>query len=85
MLQLEREAWKLFAALSDDQQKKVAKNLDLAVKAVAEEEPDRDWYDVSTKGLLEASKFVTDYSGNIAETAANLGKCFWPDFQLPGE
>ncbi len=85
MLQLKREAWRLLTALPDDQQKKVVKNLDLAVKSVTEEEPDRDWYDVSTKGLLEASKFVKDYSGNIAGILANLGKSVWPDFQLPGE
>ena len=45
--------------------------------------PDRAWYSVSSKGLLEAAKFVKDFSGEIAGTLKNLGKCFWPDFTLP--
>jgi hypothetical protein len=43
----------------------------------------RAWYSVSSKGLLEAAKFVKDFSGEIAGTLKNLGKCFWPDFTLP--
>jgi len=85
MQQLEREARELITALPGDQQKKISKNLDLAVKSVTDEEPDRDWYDTSTKGMLEASKFANDYSGTIAGTIANLGKSVWPDFRLPGE
>ena len=40
---------------------------------------------VSAEGLLEASKFVQDFSGNIAGTLGNLGKTLWPDFHLPGQ
>ncbi|MEO5712519.1 MAG: COR domain-containing protein [Luteolibacter sp.] len=81
--QLDREARELITALPEDQQKKASKNLELAVKSVTEGEPDRDWYDVSAKGLLEASKFVKDFSGNIAETIKNLGSSVWPEFKLP--
>jgi hypothetical protein len=34
------------------------------------------------EGLLEASTFVKDFSGNIAGTIKNLGKSLWPDFLL---
>jgi hypothetical protein len=33
--------------------------------------------------LLEASKYVKDFTGNIAGTIKNLGKSIWPDFLLP--
>jgi internalin A len=45
--------------------------------------PDREWYSVSSKGLLEAATFVKDCSSEIAGTLKNLGSCFWPDFTLP--
>jgi hypothetical protein len=51
---------------------------------VASGTADRAWYSVSSKGLLEAAEFVKDFSGEIAGTLNNLGKCFWPDFTLPG-
>jgi hypothetical protein len=38
---------------------------------------------VSAEGLLEASKWVKDFAGNIAGTIATLGKFIWPDFLLP--
>jgi len=45
--------------------------------------PDRAWYSVSSKGLLEAATFVKNFSGEIAGSLMNLGRCFWPDFTLP--
>jgi hypothetical protein len=44
--------------------------------------PDRAWYSVSAKGLLEAAKFVKDFSAEIGGTLKNLGSSFWPDFKL---
>lgn len=41
-------------------------------------EPEREWYDISAKGLLEASKWVHDFTGNIAGTIGKLGKLLWP-------
>jgi hypothetical protein len=44
--------------------------------------PDRAWYSVSSKGLLEAAKFVKDFSAEIGGTLKNLGTSFWPDFKV---
>ena len=44
--------------------------------------PDRAWYSASSKGLLEAAKFVKDFSAEIGGTLKNLGSSFWPDFKL---
>ena len=53
------------------------------MKAATSAKPKRAWYSVSTGGLLEAAKFVEDFSGNIAGAIKNLGKSLWPDFLLP--
>jgi internalin A len=66
-----------------EKQEEAAGNLELAVKAATSANPNRAWYSVSTEGLLEAAKFVEDFSGNIAGTIKNLGKSLWPDFLLP--
>ena len=79
--ELAKQGRQLIAALPADKQDKAAGNLELAVKAATSAEPDREWYSVSTKGLLEASKWVKDYSGNIAGTITNLGKLLWPEGQ----
>jgi TIR domain len=79
---LNKQVQQLLAALPAEKQEKAAGNLELAVKAATSAEPDREWYSVSTKGLLEASTFVKDFSGNIAGTIKNLGKSLWPDFLL---
>jgi internalin A len=76
--ELAKQGRQLIAALPADKQEKAAGNLELAVKAATSAEPDREWYSVSTKGLLEASKWVKGYSENIAGTIANLGKLVWP-------
>ena len=77
--ELAKQVQQLIAALPADKQQKAAGNLELALKAATSAEPDREWYSVSTKGLLEASKWVKDYSGNIAGTIMNLGKLLWPE------
>ena len=46
------------------------------------EKPKRKWYSVLAEGLMDASKYVKDFTGNIAGTIGQLGKLFWPDFKL---
>jgi hypothetical protein len=81
--ELEKQVQQLLKVLPAEKQEEAAGNLELAVKAATSAKPNRAWYSVSTKGLLEASTFVKDFSGNIAGTIKNLGKSLWPDFLLP--
>ncbi len=80
---LEKEAKALIAKLPEDKKEDAAGNLELAVKGATSATPNRKWYDLSAEGLIEASKFVKDFSGNIVGTIKNLGKAVWPDFSLP--
>ena len=66
-----------------DEAPQVAENLEMLVKQATGEKPNRKWYSVSAEGLLEASNWVKDLSGNIGGTIANLGKTLWPDLLLP--
>jgi internalin A len=66
-----------------DKASKVAKNLETTIQQAAEAEPDREWYSLSAKGLLEAATWVKDFSGKIGGTIKNLGTIIWPDFTLP--
>ncbi|MDQ3774149.1 MAG: toll/interleukin-1 receptor domain-containing protein [Pseudomonadota bacterium] len=81
--ELEKQVQQLLKALPAEKQEEAAGNVELAVKAATSAKPNRAWYSVSTEGLLEAAKFVEDFSGNIAGTIKNLGKSLWPDFLLP--
>jgi hypothetical protein len=60
----------------------VAAHLKESTEGVTSGTPDRAWYSVSSKGLLEAAKFVKDFSTEISGTLKNLGTSFWPDFKL---
>lgn len=62
----------------------VAENLELLVKQATSAKPNRKWYDVSADGLLEASKWVKDFTGNITGTVGQLGKLLFPGYALPG-
>jgi hypothetical protein len=62
--------------------KMVADRLKELTEGVTSGTPDRAWYSVSSKGLLEAAKFVKDFSTEIGGTLKNLGSSFWPDFKL---
>ncbi len=62
--------------------KMVADRLKELTAGVASGTPDRAWYSVSSKGLLEAAKFVKDFSAEIGGTLKNLGSSFWTDFKL---
>jgi hypothetical protein len=46
--------------------------------------PDRAWYSVSSKGLLEAAKFVKDFFSEIDGTLKNLGSQLLAGFQADG-
>ena len=79
--ELVRQVRQLIAALPAEKQAEtpqLVENLELLVKQATSAKPNRKWYSVSSEGLLEASKWVKDYSGNIAETIMNLGKLLWP-------
>lgn len=80
---LHREVAALIERLPESKQSDAADNLELLVKSVAAGEPKREWYEVSARGLLEASSFVKEFTGNIAGTIGQLGKLIWPDLTLP--
>jgi hypothetical protein len=75
---------KQLPAAKADEAPAVAENLELLVKQATSAKPNRKWYDVSTEGLLEASKWVKDFSGNITGTIGQLGKLLFPGYALPG-
>ncbi len=75
---LEKDVQALISQLPEDQKEETAMNLEMVVKAATSEKPHRKFYSVSSEGLLEATKYVKDFTGNIAGTLANLGKLLWP-------
>jgi hypothetical protein len=81
--EIQKQTRELISKLPEDKREKAAGNLELLVKGADEQAPDREWYSVSAKGLLEASKFVKDFTGNIAGTIGQLGKLIWPDYSMP--
>jgi hypothetical protein len=60
----------------------VRRNLASLIRAVSQPDPQRKWYTLSAKGLIEASRFVKDFTGNIAGAVGQIGKVLWPDFTL---
>ena len=62
---------------------KIASKLQTAITQATTEAPEREWYSLSAKGLLEAATWVKDFSGQIGGTLASLGKLMWSDFTLP--
>ncbi len=79
LAELEKDVQALISQLPEDQKEETTGNLELLVKAATSEKPNRKWYSVSSEGLLEASKYVKDFTGNIAGTLSNLGKLLWQD------
>lgn len=71
---LEQEVEALLPKLPEEKREETAGNLELLTKAVTSAKPNRAWYSVSSEGLLEASKFVKDFTGNIAGTIGSLSK-----------
>ena len=84
--ELERDAERLIEKLPADKKEEapqVAENLEMLVKQATNPKPNRKWYSVSAEGLLEASKWVKDFTGDITGTVGKLGRLLWPDFSLP--
>lgn len=75
----------LQSKLPEDKKEEAALHAEKLEEAAKGNEPkSRAWYSISAKGLLEASKWVKDLSGNIGGTLSDLGKAIWPDFKMPG-
>jgi hypothetical protein len=74
---------KLVAILPEEKREETAGNLELMIKAATSSTPNRRWYEVSAEGLLDAAKWVADFSENIAETIGNLGRLIWPNYLSP--
>lgn len=66
-----------------DEAPQIVENLEMVVKQATSEKPNRKWYSVSAEGLLDAARWVRDFTGNIGGTILNLGKSLWPDYQTP--
>lgn len=56
---------KLMPKLPPEQQKKAAKSLETLTDQATSKEPEREWYELSAKGLMEAAKTVADMAGPI--------------------
>ncbi|NQT91808.1 MAG: serine/threonine protein kinase [Lentisphaerae bacterium] len=80
---LDGEVKELISMLPEEQQEQAAGDLELMLKGATAKTPNRKWYSVSAEGLLEASKWAKDFTGNIAGTIGQLGKLLWADFELP--
>ena len=78
LAELEKDVKALISQLPEDQKEEATGNLELLVKAATSEKPNPKWYSVSSEGLLEATKYVKNFTGNIAGTLTNLGKLLWP-------
>jgi hypothetical protein len=84
---LQADVRKLIDKLPADKQDEapqVAEDLEMLVKQATSEKPNRKRYTFSAEGLLDASKWVKDFAGNISGPILSLGKAIWPDFKLPG-
>jgi hypothetical protein len=81
---LQKQINELLSGQPPEEQRRVADQLKALTEGVTSGTPDRAWYSVSAKGLLEAAKFVKDFSAEIGGTLKNLGNSFWPGFTLPG-
>ncbi len=74
---LQKEVTTLLDQLPEEKKQAVAEDLELLTKTATSTQPNRKWYSVSAEGLLEASKFTKEFSGNIAGTLASLGKALF--------
>jgi hypothetical protein len=83
--QLQQEVKALIVKLPEEKKEEAAGDLEQLVKGATASTPNRRWYSVSAEGLIEASKFVKDFAGNIVGTVGQLGKLLWPGFKLTGE
>ncbi len=76
--ELDKQVRQLISQLPEEKKAeaipKIEKNLKMLVQEATSDTPDREWYEVSSKGLLDATKYVKDFAGNIAGTLGSLGK-----------
>ena len=77
--ELDKQVQEMIAKLPDGEQKEeAADNLQKLVSEATSEKPKPRWYDVSAEGLIDASKFAKDFTGNIMGTIGQLRKVIWP-------
>ena len=67
-----------------DEAPRVATRFQALLDQATSAKPDREWYLMSATGVVDASKWTKDFAGNIRGTVSQLGKLFWPDFEVPG-
>lgn len=80
---LQHQVGALILKLPIERQEEAMENLLLLMKGADVRKPNRRWYSVSAEGLLEASKFVGEFTANILNSITQIGTRFWPDFSLP--
>ena len=51
----------------------------MPVSQATNPKPNRKWISLPAEGLLEASNWVKDFTGNIAGTVSQLGRLLWPE------
>jgi hypothetical protein len=74
----------LMANLPEDKKEEVEVYAeDLEKSATSTDLKAKKKFSLSARSLLEAAKWVKDFTGNIGGTLLNLGKAIWPGFQLP--
>ena len=78
LTELEKAVQALLSKLPEDKQSETTKDWEMMVKESTSATPSRKWYSVSAEGLLEASKFVKDFTGYIAGIVGKLTKLLWP-------
>lgn len=78
LTKLEYEVQSLIKRMPENKKEHATKHWETLVEAATSEMPDRKWYSVSAKGLLEAATWVKDFTGNISGTLANLKRMLWP-------
>nr|WP_081983983.1 COR domain-containing protein [Massilia sp. JS1662] len=75
--EITKETTKIIEALPEEKKpesEQITNNLEQLVKQATSEKPNKQWYSISTEGLIEAANWIKDYSGNIVPTLEKLGK-----------
>jgi len=74
LLQLANAVQTMLPALSTDAAKKAEKNLKKLVEEASEPEPDRQWYEVSIEGLIQAAKNLNELGTPVISLAGKVLK-----------
>lgn len=75
--ELETQVKQLIERLPDDKKEhapKIARDLKMLIEQSTSKEPDREWYSLSAKGLLDAAKWVVGLTVPITQTVIALNK-----------